>query len=317
MRIRRIALTIAIGALVSGCAALAWERSRVDARVAFSQERYCEAEQAFKAAVAKAEAFGERDPRLAETLKEFGILYIPAQRPDLVEPLWARALAIQESALPAGDPQTAETVYRLGEVYRYTKRYGEAEQAHRRALAMREKAFVDRELHLVAESADALGMTYLAQEKFREAEPLFRRAIRIWSGVYSPPNEAEARVNLGRILTATGRAADALPLYQTALATLETNQGWHAGQASVALSARFETLITQRDLQRLSFGWPTPPFPSLVLPAALESYSQALRALGRTADADAAATKAAERRAELERLLAKRRAELPAKLPPC
>ena len=254
MRIRRIALTIAIGALVSGCAALAWERSRVDARVAFSQERYCEAEQAFKAAVAKAEAFGERDPRLAETLKEFGILYIPAQRPDLVEPLWARALAIQESALPAGDPQTAETVYRLGEV---------------------------------------------------------------WSGVYSPPNEAEARVNLGRILTATGRAADALPLYQTALATLETNQGWHAGQASVALSARFETLITQRDLQRLSFGWPTPPFPSLVLPAALESYSQALRALGRTADADAAATKAAERRAELERLLAKRRAELPAKLPPC
>jgi len=97
----------------------------------------------------------------------------------------------------------------------------------------------------------------------------------------------------------------------------EKNQGWYVGQKSEALTVRFETLMTPRDVQRLPFGTPTPPFGSLAVPAALESYADALRALGRTSEADAAAIRASERRSEFERILTKRRTELPAKQPPC
>jgi hypothetical protein len=51
---------VAVALLLSGCAAMAWERSRVDARAAFHQERYCLAERGFKDAVVKAEALGGR-----------------------------------------------------------------------------------------------------------------------------------------------------------------------------------------------------------------------------------------------------------------
>jgi tetratricopeptide (TPR) repeat protein len=308
---------VAVALLFSGCAVMAWERSRVDARTAFHQERYCLAERGFKDAVVKAEALGVRDPRLAETLKEFGRFYALTQRPELVDPLWTRALAIQEEAVPTDEREIADTLFWIAELRRRTGRYADAETLHRRALAVREQILAGRDPHLLAESANALGLTLAARGEYADAERLFRRAIRLWSGVYSPQAEATGRIDLARTLAATGRHAEAAPLYASGITAVESNQGWYARPVSEILDLRFESIMSPFEVGGLPFGAPHPPFPmALGLPFALESYAITLRALGRTAEADAAMRRAAARRQELDAALAKRRAALPARLPP-
>jgi tetratricopeptide (TPR) repeat protein len=286
---------------------VAWEQSRVAGRLAYQQERYCNAERAFKEAISKAETFGSRDVRLAESAKELGWVYVGAARLDLVEPLWLRALAVQEAAEPRDEAAIANTTYWIAEIYRQTGRYPDAGRLHRQALAIRERIFVDREKSTVAASLNALGLTYLAQDRPREAESLFRRAIGLWSSVYAPPNEAGAKLNLARALSAVGRDSEALPLYQDAIRTWESGQGWYA------LPAALESYqwVGQAWYVRPGFG-----VVSVSLPAALESYASALRAVGRDADAVVAMRKADERRIEIEAARTKRIRELPSSLPP-
>lgn len=91
-------------------------------------------------------------------------------------------------------------------------RYSDAEGAYRAALKDAER--FGPENMVMASCYHDLAALYSAQEKFTEAEPLFRKAAHIWEVTRGPnhPNVATALHNLAGLLEATGRDAEAAPL---------------------------------------------------------------------------------------------------------
>ncbi len=76
-----------------------WERYLRAGEAAYQQGNYAEAVKQTKAALSAAEAFGRDDPRLATTLSNLGGLYHAQGRYAEAEPLYNRALRIDEKAL--------------------------------------------------------------------------------------------------------------------------------------------------------------------------------------------------------------------------
>lgn len=68
-----------------------------------------------------------------------------------------------------------------------------------------------------------LGLLYQTKARLKEAEPLFRRALRIDEAAYGPdhPDVATALNNLAELLRATNRPGEAEPLMHRALAILQ------------------------------------------------------------------------------------------------
>ncbi len=76
-----------------------WERRMRAGSAAYQQGNYAEAVKQTKAALSLAEAFGPDDPRLATTLSNLGGFYNAQGRYAEAEPLYNRALRIDEKAL--------------------------------------------------------------------------------------------------------------------------------------------------------------------------------------------------------------------------
>ena len=68
------------------------------------------------------------------------MLYDDQGRYAEAEPLYKRALAIQEKALGPDHPDVATALNNLAVLYRHQGRYAEAEPLYKRALAIEEKA---------------------------------------------------------------------------------------------------------------------------------------------------------------------------------
>ncbi len=117
-----------------------WETYMAAATKAYQQGNYPEAEKQWAAALKEAEGFGPQDPRLATSLNNLAQVYRAQGRYAEAEPLYKRALAIQEKALGPDHPSVAKSLNNLAELYRAQGRYEEAELRYKRALAIMEKA---------------------------------------------------------------------------------------------------------------------------------------------------------------------------------
>ena len=76
-----------------------WESYITAAQQAYQQADYAEAEKQLEAALKEAEAFGPDDVRLATSLNNLALLYKAQGRYAEAEPLYKRALAINEKAI--------------------------------------------------------------------------------------------------------------------------------------------------------------------------------------------------------------------------
>jgi tetratricopeptide (TPR) repeat protein len=77
-----------------------------------------------------------------------------------------------------------------------------------------------------AVATNNLGSTYFSAGKYREAEPLFTRAISLWATDAAPSNDlAKAFHNLGAVYRAEGRNVDAVRFYLRALTMRESITG--------------------------------------------------------------------------------------------
>ncbi len=76
-----------------------WERYLHAGAAAYQQGNYAEAVKQTKAALSAAEAFGPNDPRLATTLNNLALLYKAQGNYAEAEPLYQRALRINEKGL--------------------------------------------------------------------------------------------------------------------------------------------------------------------------------------------------------------------------
>jgi tetratricopeptide (TPR) repeat protein len=142
------------------------------------------------------------------------------------EPLYRRALAIDEKALGLKHPDVATSLNNLAGLLYKQGKYVEAEPLYRRALAIGEKT-LGPDHPAVATRLNNLAGLLEAQGKYVEAEPLYRRALAIGEKTLGTdhPDVATWLNNLAGLLRAQGKYVEAEPLYRRALAIGEKTLG--------------------------------------------------------------------------------------------
>ena len=135
------------------------------------------------------------------------------------EPLYRRALAIDERSYGPDHPDVARALNNLAELLQATNRLAEAEPLYRRALAIDERSYgPDHPTVALNNLAELLQAT----NRLAEAEPLYRRALAIDERSYGPdhPTVALRLNNLASLLRATNRLDEAEPLSRRAVQIL-------------------------------------------------------------------------------------------------
>ena len=137
---RQIIFGLVLVSLLTACAqGSLWETYIAAGTKAYKQGHYPEAEKQIKAAVNEAEGFGPQDPRLATSLNNLALLYKTQAKYAEAEPLYKRALAIDEKALGPEHPHVATSLENYAALLRKTGRSDEARKMEARAKAIRAK----------------------------------------------------------------------------------------------------------------------------------------------------------------------------------
>lgn len=135
------------------------------------------------------------------------------------EPLYLKALAIQEKRLGPENAEVAVTLNHLAMLYSFWGKFTESETLQKRSLAIKEKVLKPEDVS-VARSLNNLARLYHDQGRDAEAEPLYQKALAIKEKTLGPKDE-------GLVITLNGladlyrsqeRYAEAELLYERALA---------------------------------------------------------------------------------------------------
>ncbi len=201
------------------------EISRAGAR-AFQNGEYVEAERHFAVAVIEAKKLGAGDRRLAHAMNDLAMFYHALGRLAEAEPLYRRAISIDESSGLPADPDYVVTLENVAELYRTQQRQEEAAAMYRRAAEISEtlyRAALDAsgENHpdLLPHLA-ALASLAEAQDDLEGAERKYRKILAIRE-LTLDPGHVEIAGSAGRlayVLTLVGKFEEAEALYQRALA---------------------------------------------------------------------------------------------------
>ncbi|HYI63792.1 MAG TPA: tetratricopeptide repeat protein [Allosphingosinicella sp.] len=165
-------------------------------------------------------------PRQADLYDEYATLLHSLARYSEAEPLFRRALAIDEASHGPNHTRTAARLNNLAELLQDTNRLTEAEPLYRRALAIDEATY-GPDHPTVAIHLNNLALLLQATNRLPEAEPLLRRALAIGEASYGPdhPTVAIRLNNLASLLRVTNRLTDAEALIRRALAIGEGTYG--------------------------------------------------------------------------------------------
>lgn len=184
--------------------------------------RLAEAETMFREALALREKLHPSgSPEVAESLNNLGLLLRLRGKPEAARPLLERALDLREAAFGQSHPAVAVTLNNLAIVRHELGDPDGALVLHERALAIRISA-VGSDDPSVAQSLNNIAYIHRSQERQQAAEPLYRRAIDIWSR-RSPDSldVADGLDNLATLLQDLGRYSEARPYFEQALAIRE------------------------------------------------------------------------------------------------
>ncbi|MCP9785823.1 tetratricopeptide repeat protein [Cyanobium sp. N5-Cardenillas] len=169
---------------------------------------------------------GANDPAIAALLDQQAILLLDIAQYGEAEPLFRRALAIDEASYGPDHPDVARDLNNMGLLLQATNRLEEAEPLMRRALAIDEASYGPDHPD-VAIVLNNLALLLKATNRLAEAEPMYRRSLAIGEASYGPdhPDVATRLNNLAMLLKATNRLAEAEPLMRRALAIDEASFG--------------------------------------------------------------------------------------------
>jgi tetratricopeptide (TPR) repeat protein len=170
------------------------------------------------------------------------------------EPLYRRALAIDEATDAPDRPEMASRLNNLANLLRTMNRLSDAEPLFRRALAINENRF-GADHPIVATNLSNLAGALEEMTRLDEAEPLYRRALAIDEASQGPdhPDVATDLNNLAGLLLRTSRPGDAEPLYRRALAIFEASYGPDHPRVATVLNNLASLL---RDTNRLGEAEP-------------------------------------------------------------
>ena len=153
------------------------------------------------------------------------------------EPLFVRALRVDEKAFGSLHPEVATDLNNLAGLYRSQGKYSEAEPLYVRALAICEEQLGQAHPQ-TAGSLNNLAVLYESQDKYSEAEPLYVRALAICEEQLGQahPQTAGSLNNLAGLYRSQGKYDKAEPLYVRALAICEEQLGQAHPQTAGSLN---------------------------------------------------------------------------------
>jgi tetratricopeptide (TPR) repeat protein len=162
----------------------------------------------------------------ADLMGNLGLLLRTRAEFSQAEPLYFRALEIEQQLLGKDHPQVASRLNNLAQLLKATNRLAEAEPIMRRVLAITEESYGKHHPH-VAVALNNLATLLHATNRVAEAEPLLARVVAIYEKSLGEdhPNLATALNNLALLLQATNWLAEAEPLFRRALAIDEHSYG--------------------------------------------------------------------------------------------
>ncbi|SPF55138.1 hypothetical protein SBA4_6970007 [Candidatus Sulfopaludibacter sp. SbA4] len=184
-----------------------------------AQARFQEAADSLKLAAGIAERLVHADVLLAQTLTRLGSVYADMGRLRDAENADLRALAAWERGDPA-DPERSNALMGLVRVYMELREFAKAERFGSAAIQIREKAWGPSHSDVGAAYVN-LAAVYHYERRYPQALEMYQRAIEILSKSGGFEDAATVRGNLGTLLGAMGRPADAVAEIRQAIATLE------------------------------------------------------------------------------------------------
>jgi hypothetical protein len=182
--------------------------------------------------------YGDRDPRVAESLISLGELRYQAGDIDAAEPLLREALAINEALHLPGSLAVAKAKSYLALVLASTGRqdYAAAEQLDREALEIYRRQLGPNDPSVLLIEFN-LSMALFRGRNFADADELLQRTYATAQRVLGDANPSTANyaAGLAEIRAAERRLDDAETLYRSALAAIEEHYGTeHPRFASVS-----------------------------------------------------------------------------------
>jgi len=189
------------------------------------------------AAIALIETHGIETAYAARLLNQTAYFLDERARYDVAEPLYRRALEIDEASYGGKHPEVAIRLNNLAALLQATNRLVEAEPLMRRALEIDEASYGSAHPNVATDLNNLAGLLQ-ATNRLVEAEPLYRRALDIDEASYGPehPNVAIRLNNLAQLLQATNRLVEAEPLYRRALEIDEAAYGPEHPKVAIRLN---------------------------------------------------------------------------------
>ncbi|GAB4453795.1 MAG: hypothetical protein OHK0029_07270 [Armatimonadaceae bacterium] len=156
------------------------------------------------------EIWGDKDPRVAQSLNNLAVAYKALKRYEQAEKLCVEALEIYRESLPHNHPNIAVMLNNLAGLYAIQCRYREAESLLIEALDIRRKALSSEHTDL-ATSLNNLALSYRLSGDYTTAESLYIEALNIRRKNLSEehPDTAQTYYNLAELYDVQGRYVEA------------------------------------------------------------------------------------------------------------
>jgi tetratricopeptide (TPR) repeat protein len=163
-------------------------------------------------------ALGPDAPEIATALNNLAFTYGSLARYVEAEPLYRRAIEIDEKVLGKDHRSVAIRYDNLAVLLWEQGRYDQAEPLYRRAIEIDEKV-LGKDHPDVARTYNNLALLLVAQGKYDRAEPLYRRAIEIDEKALGKDHPTVATIydNLAGLLRQQDKYDQAEPLYRRAI----------------------------------------------------------------------------------------------------
>lgn len=190
-----------------------WETYQSAGRQAIEDRRVDDAERLLIAATKHIETISPDDPRLASTLNDLGVLYGMQHRDIEAEPLFQRALAINEKAFGRQHLSIVLTLQNLSVIYASQDKFDEAQSVARESLAI--------SLHLfgihhprIGSTCRTLATVYALQGQYEEAERFAERSVAILETTLGErhPETAQSLAMMVQLMWRTHREREAQQL---------------------------------------------------------------------------------------------------------
>lgn len=204
---------------------------------------------------------GPKHPRVAQAMRDLALFLKTQAKKDEARALLTSALAIEARAEDCLTLAELSPPHEAGPLLERSLRLRETPEAHHRLADLLAGAqhldaarqHYERAVELFARSGSEqlglalndLGFLHESQERFKEAEVYYRRALAAHQKAHGPkhPEVGIALNNLGSVVGAQGRLAEAEPILRQALTTLEQTLG-NLHERTAACAANLGDLLS-------------------------------------------------------------------------